>query len=327
MRASWLLPVRDGVAWLADCLDSVLAYSGPEDEVIVIDDGSTDAPEEVLPRDPRVRLLRQPPQGIAAALEHGRREARGRWLARIDADDLVLPGRLEAQLARLEAEPELGVVGGRAQLVGEGSFTPPEGMSRYVDWVNGLEDLHRALLVESPLFHPATTLRAEAVAQVGGWRGGDLPEDYDLWLRLRGAGWRLESLPQEVVRLRDRPGRLTRTDDRYRRRAFTKLKLEHVARYLLPGRRRVVLWGAGKAARPWLRLLVESGVEVPLVVDTFVRGERRGRPVHGPEALEGLELDLLLVAVGARGGRQLITQELARLRPDLQEGRDWWAVC
>lgn len=321
--------MRDGRRWLAGCLASVLAECHPADEVLVVDDGSRDAPEELLPPDPRIRLLRQAPLGIAEALEHGRAEARGAWLARIDVDDEVLPGRLEAQLRVLGARPRLAALGGRAELVGEGAFAedPPAGMRRYVDWVNGLEDLHAALLVESPLFHPAVTLRAEAVAEVGGWRGGDLPEDYDLWLRLRAAGWELGALPRAVVRIRDRPGRLTRSDPRYRRAAFRALKEDFVVDQLLPGRPRVVLWGAGKAGRPWLRRLLAEGARVPLVVDPFVRGERRGRPVLGPEALVGLELDLLLVAVGARGARALIRQELARLRPDLVEGQDWWAVC
>ena len=329
MRASWLLPVRDGRPWLAGCLASVLPECGPADEVLVVDDGSSDAPEELLPPDPRVRLLRQPPLGIAEALEHGRAEARGAWLARIDVDDEVLPGRLDAQLATLRQRPGLAALGGRAELVGSGDFAggPPAGMRRYVAWVNGLEDLHRALLVESPLFHPAVTLRAAAVAEVGGWRSGDLPEDYDLWLRLRAAGWELDALPRAVVRIRDRPGRLTRSDARYRRAAFRALKEDYVVEQLLPGRERVVIWGAGKAGRPWLRRLLAAGAQVPLVVDSFVRGERRGRPVLGPEALVGLELDLLLVAVGARGARAHIRAELARLRPDLVEGRDWWAVC
>lgn len=319
-EVSWLLPVRDGRAWLREAVDSVLAELGPADELIVIDDGSADHPEDCLPRDPRLRLIPTPPQGIAGALEVGRRVARGALLARIDADDVVLPGRIAAQRALLDADPGLAVVGGRGILrPGAG-----EGMRRYLDWLNALTDLGPALLIESPILHPAATLRAAAVAEVGGWRSGDLPEDYDLWLRLAGAGHRLGAVAREVVLIRDRPERLTRTDPRYRREAFTRLKLEHAARHLLPGRRRIAIWGAGRSGRPWRRL---AGSALVAVVDRFIIGTRQGKSVWPPEALAELDLDLLLVAVGAQGAREEIRADLARIRPDLIEGAGWWAVA
>lgn len=322
---SWILPVRDGRQWLAAAVESALDECGSDDEVIVVDDGSRDRPAEVLPRDGRVRLLVQPPRGIAAALETGRAAARGEYLARLDADDVALPGRIAAQVAALQADPRLGAVGGRAQIRRDDGPVP-EGMRRYVEWVNGLDDLHRALLVESPLLHPAVTLRAQAVREVGGWRSFDGPEDYDLWLRM-APRWRLAAVPREVVLLRDRPGRLTRTDPRYRRRAFLDLKLAWLDRHVLGAlgpSPRVVIWGAGRTGRPWIRHLRPHLVAV---IDLHPKGPRQGVPVRAPAALRDLELDLLLVAVGVRGARAAIRARLAELRPDLVEGRDWWAVA
>ncbi len=326
MRTSWLVPVRDGEPWLGAALTSALDQCGHEDEVVVVDDGSVRDPGSLLPDDRRVVLLRQGPLGIAAALERGRAVCQGRWIARLDADDRALPGRLDAQLPRLEAEPDLAAIGGRARLfVDEGEV--PEGMARYVAWVNGLRDPHPELLVESPLFHPAVTLRASALDAVGGWRSGDLPEDYDLWLRLAAAGWRLANVDQEVVELRDRPDRLTRTDPRYRREAFRRVKQEHLAATVLARSRTVALWGGGRTARPWLRWLRAQGHRVVAVLDIAPGTERQGVPVRPPEALADLDVDLLLVAVGARGARPLIRARIARLRPGWTEGRDWWAVA
>jgi len=255
-RVSWLIPVRDGASTLGLAVRSALSECGPLDEVVIVDDGSRDAPERVLPASDRLRLIRQEPLGIAAALERGRAACRGAFIARLDADDRALPGRIEAQLGVMEAQPRLGAVGGQANLV-----SPPgpggEGMRAYVEQVNALsapEDLARFLLVESPLFHPATTLRAEALAAVGGWREGDFPEDYDLWLRLVRAGFTLASVPQPVVQILDRAERLTRTDPRYRRAAFEQLKREHLLPRLRPGLR-IGLWGAGRTGRSWLSWL------------------------------------------------------------------------
>lgn len=319
MRVSWILPVRDGAATLGEAVASALAECGPLDEVVVVDDGSRDAPERVVPADGRVRLVRQEPLGIVAALEHGRAVARGRWLARLDADDRALPGRVGAQLARL-GDPRVGAVGGRAELI----EPVGEGMRVYAAWINGLDDLHAARFVECPVFHPALTLRAEAVAAVGGWRDFDGPEDYDLVLRLIAAGWRVEAVPRAVVALRDRPDRLTRTDPRYRPEAFRRLKMAHLAP-LLP--RRVAVWGAGKSGRPWIRWLVGRGVEVTGVFDLKVGGARQGIPVRPTEAVADARFELLLVAVGSRGARQEIRERLVGLRPGLVEGRGWFAVA
>ncbi len=326
MAVSWLIPVRDGATWLAIAVHSALNECGEKDEVLVVDDGSIDAPESVLPVDRRVRFMKQPPLGIVAALEHGRRNCRNPYIARLDADDVAVPGRIAAQMSAMEAEPRLAVVGGRAELFWDGGEAP-EGMLHYVDWVNGLNDIHQALLIESPLFHPAVLMRAAALDSVGGYRDGDLPEDYDLWLRLDQAGYLLGAVPELVVRIRDRPNRLTRTDQRYRREAFDNARKEWLIAGPLRTPRRVAVWGAGRTGKRWLRWLLAQGHSVPAVVDVHCRTERQGVPVISPEALPGVDAELLLVAVGTRGARATIRALICQLRPDWKEGRDWWALA
>lgn len=324
MQATWLIPVRDCARWLGEAVESALADSAPGDEMVIVDDGSTDGPS--VPSDPRIRFVRQPPLGIVAALERGRALVRTPLIARLDADDRVIPGRLAAQRAAMVADPRLAAVGGRARAHRDDAPVP-EGMRRYVSWVNGLDDPHREILVESPMFHPASTFRADAVAQIGGYRSGDFPEDYDLFLRLAAAGWKLANLPREVLAWRDREGRLTRTDPRYDRRAFLPLKLDFLGRTSLRAPRRVVLWGGGRAGRPWTPYLMERGHQVVAVLDLSDARSRHGVPVLRPEALTQLRFDVLLVAVGARGAREEIRGRIAAMRPELVEGRDWFAVA
>ena len=324
MRVSWLLPFRNAEPWIEEAVSSMLADSTDQDELVLVDDGSTDFGVDCVPKDPRIRLIRQEPQGITAALERGRQAARGLWIARMDADDRTLPGRITAQVDFLEANPDVAVVGGRAELLEQPP--PGEGMRIYVEWVNRLTDLHRELLVESPLFHPATCLRASTLESVGGYRDGPFPEDYDLWLRLVSKGHRLANLPRTVVQIRDRGDRLTRTDPRYSKAAFRRVRCEFLQSGPLKAPKKVVVWGGKKGARPWLQWLSTTHHELVAVIDIVPGTERAGRPLLPPEALPGLHFDILLVSVGRRGARDLIRKDIHRLRPDLREGVDWWAL-
>lgn len=325
-RVGWLIPVRDAARWLGEAVRSALDECGPDDEVLVVDDGSRDDPLSVLPSDRRLRVIRQPPLGIVAAMNRGLAELSTPLIARLDADDVALPGRIAAQRALLAADPGLAAVGGRARMRAD-TGDVPEGMRVYTEWVNSLDDPRVGILIESPLFHPAVLMRRDAALAVGGYRDGDFPEDYDLWLRYVAAGWRIGAVRDDVVLLRDRPGRLTRTDPRYARKAFLPLKQDWVARVLLPERRRVVVWGAGKAGTPWIRWLVQQGHDVPVALDLKHGTTRQGVPVLSPDVLPTLTFDLLLVAVGARGARDEIRARIQAMRPELVEGRDWWAVA
>lgn len=335
-RTSFLLPVYDCAATLSAAIDSALAQTDPDLEVVVVDDGSRDGSGEVArrvaDRDPRVRVLAIPHGGIVAALNAGLAACRGELIARLDADDEAAPERLALQIPMLEASPELGVVDGQVTLFrDEGEV--PGGMARYAEWINGVltpDDFDRELLVESPILHPAATFRRSAVLALGGYRDGPFPEDYDLWLRMHAAGWRLAKVPRVLLRMRDRPERLTRTHPRYSRAAFRTARQMWLAQTALSQPRPVALWGAGKEGKRWLRWLVERGCDVVGVVEVDPRkiGQRlRGAPVVPPEALSALPADLALVAVGARGARAQIRAAMKDLRPGWVEGRDWWAVC
>ncbi|HKU56220.1 MAG TPA: glycosyltransferase family 2 protein [Gaiellaceae bacterium] len=111
-RVSVLLPVRDEEPFLADCLASLSAQTLTAFEVVVVDDGSPSIAEEHARGDSRFRVMRQVPAGMVAASERAREEARAPLLARMDADDVALPERLELQVAAIEEEG-LAAVGGR----------------------------------------------------------------------------------------------------------------------------------------------------------------------------------------------------------------------
>lgn len=207
-RVSVLMPVRNGAQWLPAAIDSVLAQTMPEFELLVIDDGSTDRTPEIIAdyatRDARLRPIRQGALGLVAALNRGLTEARADLIARLDADDLALPKRLAQQATAMDANPRLNLLGSWAETIdGEGRvigrLAPPQEP----------EQLRDTLARTNPFIHSSVMLRAEAVRNLGGYRAAfEAAEDYDLWLRLSEHG-DIAIAPEILVSYREHGGNVT----------------------------------------------------------------------------------------------------------------------
>jgi glycosyltransferase involved in cell wall biosynthesis len=331
-RVSVLLPVRNAAETLEECLTSLAAQTLADHEVIAVDDHSTDGSRAILEeagrRDARVRVVRNPGEGLVAALNASAAAARAALLARMDADDVCHPERLRAQAARFQRDAALSILGTCVRLVGPSG--PNDGMRAYVRWLNGLLDheaIVRDLFVESPLAHPTVMMRSEELRRLGGYRAFDGPEDYDLWLRAHAAGARFAKLPEALVDWRDTPGRLSRTDPRYAPARFRELKIRALEGGAL-AHRAAVVWGAGPVGKGWSRALRARGHEVAAFVEVHPRrlGERiHGVPVVPVEAAAGMTGALHLAAVGRPGAREEIRRQAARL--GLRDGADLIAVA
>ena len=202
-RVSVVMPVRDGERFLREALDSTLAQTLDDLELIVVDDGSTDATSEILAeaahRDPRVRVQRQEPGGLTVAINAGCALAQAPLIARMDADDVMLPDRLERQAAHLDAHPEVALLGGGIVLVDE--------QGREIDREPGRPQLD--FLVRNELTHATVMMRADALRALGGYRL-DQSEDYDLWLRF-DERYGVAALAEPVIRYRLHPGQFSVT--------------------------------------------------------------------------------------------------------------------
>lgn len=160
---SVVLPAHNSAETLAGAMASVLEQTGPALELIVIDDGSTDDTATVARAfaDARVRVLRNPTNlGIAASLNRGIAEARGRFIARMDADDLALPGRLKGQVCFLNSHPGVAVVGMQA-LVSDGLTAEASEMT---DYPTEPEDVAQGLFFGLPMLHPTVMFDRDQIA-------------------------------------------------------------------------------------------------------------------------------------------------------------------
>jgi glycosyltransferase involved in cell wall biosynthesis len=224
-RVSIIMPVRNGETYLREALDSMLAQTFADFELIVLDDGSTDATprivEEYSDRDPRVVLERRPARGLTSALNELVLLARGDVLVRMDHDDVALPDRIERQVAQLDADSGLAVVGGACIFVDSGGRET--GIARYPV---GDRAIRRALRRINCIVHSAAAMRADSVRRVGGYRF-DQAEDYDLWLRL-AERHRMANLSEPVIRYRRHPAQFS--IDRLERQTLGGLVAQAAAR-------------------------------------------------------------------------------------------------
>lgn len=205
---SVLMPVYNGEQFLAEAIESILGQTFADFEFLIVDDGSTDNSPTILAdyasRDPRIRVVTQANAGIVAALNRGLAECRSPLVARMDADDVSLPMRLERQMAFLAARPSVAVVGTAIQLISETGAAGPE-----VHHPAAQQVIARRLRHGNCLAHPSVMMRRDVVMGVGGYREFlRHAEDYDLWTRA-AERHELANLPDCLLRYRVHGGQVS----------------------------------------------------------------------------------------------------------------------
>jgi glycosyltransferase involved in cell wall biosynthesis len=242
---SVLMSVHDGARWVGAAVASVLGQTDGDLELVVIDDGSTDATPDLLAavRDPRLTVHRQPRTGLTRALNRALGLARAELVARLDADDVALPPRLARQRAFLAAHPEIGLLGTAAREVDESGTAVREVRPPSDD-----AGLRRALIRANPFVHSSIMARRALLAQAGGYDASlAVAQDYDLWMRLARLT-RLATLDEVLVVRRLGPGRISVEREEDRLRTEARVRWRAVASGAYPP------WCALFALRPALAL-------------------------------------------------------------------------
>jgi glycosyltransferase involved in cell wall biosynthesis len=330
------MPCRDCADTVGQALDSILGQTLREIEVVAVDDGSEDETGAVLDdyarRDPRLRVVHADHGGVAVAANTAMELARGRYVARMDADDRMLPERLAAQARLLDDRPDLGLVGCRIRF--GGSRRRCAGYARYVDWTNTLQT-HAAIslnrFVEFPVPNPSIMFRRECLEAHGPYRDGDFPEDYELLLRWLEAGVRMAKVDAELMIWNDPPTRLSRTHPRYRVDAFYQVKARYLSRWLArhnPHHPVVHVLGSGRTTRKRADMLREHGVRFAAYYDVDPR--KIGNVVGGIEVRPRDSVPVpgeafCLPYVASRGAREDIADFLHARGYEL--GRDYLPVA
>lgn len=212
---SVVMPIYNAGRYLRPAVESVLAQTFRDFELVAVDDGSKDESlsllQEYAAKDSRVKIVSRPNTGIVGALNDGLAVARGEFVARMDADDICTPDRFEKQVAYLREHTECVLVGSQVLLIDpDGAALCPKRDTEYTH--ERIDAAH--LEGRWPLVHPTVMIRRSALTATGGYRGKyQFLEDLDLFLRLAEVG-RLASLRDVLLHYRLHPGSICHTRDK-----------------------------------------------------------------------------------------------------------------
>ena len=228
---SVVLPVYNAEVYVREAVESILAQSFTDFELIVINDGSTDGSGAILrdlaAQDTRIVLVERPNGGLVSALNEGIKIACAELIARMDADDVAMPERFALQHARMVQEPELAVLGSFFNIIDRNS----KFVRLYDDLPLTPVQTARSVVGRFLVAHPAVMMRRDAVLKVGGYRKAfSHAEDFDLWLRMIGLGYAIANLPQPLLNYREHDAKVSVVYRQAQRRSVALACLAHRVR-------------------------------------------------------------------------------------------------
>ena len=228
-RISIILPVWNGEKFLAAAVDSLLAQTFTDFELLVIDDGSTDRTPEILRSyaDPRLRVLRLDHAGIVVALNHGLSQARAEWIARLDADDVSEPRRLELQWCAVNSRPKAVLCHTAVTLFGEVCGAVAQARLPRSQSFTALR-----LCYQCPIVHSTVLFKKAAALAAGGYFVEERhAEDFSLWGRLLEQG-EFIGLPGKLVRFRLHDQSVSRQNLEVQQALARRIGIRHCQKFL-----------------------------------------------------------------------------------------------
>ena len=226
---SVVMPVFNGSSTIKTAIDSILKQSYHDFELIIVDDGSTDNTVEIIKnyQERRIKLIcNKVKMGIASSLNRGLAAARGKYIARMDADDYSLPDRLLKEKVFLDNHPETGLIG--SWVIIKNTIS---GAERLVKLPVSGKTTRQFVYKDNPFIHSSVMFRRELLPIVGMYNPDYCWEDYDLWIRMLKVTQGM-NLPEALVIRYENSQNVTQTIKKAQA-YYERLRLQYKAHLLL----------------------------------------------------------------------------------------------
>ncbi len=252
------MPMKNAMPYLTECIESIINQTYKNWELIVVNDHSTDNSYDVLSQfsnsDKRISVLNNKGKGIINALQLAYSKTKGKYITRMDADDIMPKTKLELLRKALIKHPQ-AVATGKIKYIGENL---KEGYQKYETWMNNLmennthyQQIYRECVIPSP----AWMMKRQVFDSINGFFSNTYPEDYDLTLRMYQSKIKIVAVKEIVHIWRDYDNRTSRNDPNYAFNSFEALKTKYFLNIDYNPNLKLVLWGGGKKGKNIARLL------------------------------------------------------------------------
>ena len=269
---SILVPFKNTEPYLGNCLDSVVKQSYTNWELLIVDDGSSDASYNLVQNysntENRIRLFRNEGSGIIDALKTAYKHVKGTLITRMDSDDLMAINKLDQMQQSLLTHGEGHLALGQVRYFSEKGIG--NGYKRYETWLNSLtskgtnfDEIYKECVIPSPCWMVYKT----NFDRCGGFNPNTYPEDYDLAFRFYKQGLKCIASNEVLHHWRDYDIRTSRVDPHYAENSFLELKVNYFLELSYDKEKTIVIWGASHKGKRVAQMLIEKNVPFEWVCD------------------------------------------------------------
>lgn len=292
-KISIIMPFKNTSKFLPECLDSILAQSETDWELLAVNDHSSDNSLDIIKsyseKDTRIQFSTNQGNGIIPALQQAYSMSTGRFITRMDSDDIMPELKLENLVQPLEEKGNGYLTTGLVKYFSEDEIG--DGYQKYETWLNKLtekgenfKDLYKECVIPSPCW----MVSREDFDKCGGFEAEVYPEDYDLTFRFYEIGLKIIPSGQLLHFWRDYSSRTSRNHKNYAYNTFIDLKVYHFLKQDHDKNRDLILWGAGRKGKAIAELLIEANVPFRWICDN---PKKIGKHIYDQEMLHWKVID------------------------------------
>lgn len=305
-KISVIMPVYNCEKYLRQAIESILNQTYKDFEFIIINDGSIDNSFNIIKeyqlQDGRIITISRENKGLIYSLNEGISLASGKYIARMDGDDIALPERFEKQVEFLEHKKDVDVIGTHIYAFGnediEKSKKIEERFNVLIDEIN----MEKIIFDDIVICHPSSMIRREVLDKLGGYSYKyTCAEDYDLWIRALKFGFKLSTVNEKLTRYRLHNESKSYNDDLENNTLldYINIKLDYLEKYLCVKQINCFIWGASNGGRLVKKILTEKFYNINVIgyIDKYKIGKFEGISIYNPDEIKNIkEFNYIFIA-------------------------------